>query len=41
MDFEYRYIYLNKSYLSFHRRYFRNQAIKQSETTIACGGHVC
>jgi hypothetical protein len=27
MHFEYRYLYLNKSYLSFHRRYFRNQPI--------------
>ena len=28
MHFEYRYLYLNKSYLSFHRRYFRNQPIR-------------
>jgi hypothetical protein len=27
MHFEYRYLYLNKSYLSFNRRYFRNQPI--------------
>ena len=27
MHFEYRYLYLSKSYLSFHRRYFRNQPI--------------
>jgi Zn-finger protein len=25
MHFEYRYLYLSKSYLSFHRRHFRNQ----------------
>jgi hypothetical protein len=28
MHFEYRYLYLNKSYLSFNRRYFRNQQIR-------------
>jgi hypothetical protein len=28
MHFEYRYLYLNKSYISFHRRYFRNQPIR-------------
>ena len=27
MHFEYRYLYLNKSYLSFNRRYFRNRPI--------------
>jgi hypothetical protein len=27
MHFEYRYLYLNKSYLSFHRIYFRNEPI--------------
>ena len=27
MHFEYRYLYLNKSYLSFNRRNFRNQPI--------------
>ena len=92
IQFEYRYLYLNKSYLSFNRgrRFFRNQPIRnknwlwrqclltnrdkmsnfyrgpsidasyqvsvhlakwfqrrrfkkigQSETIIACGGHVC
>ena len=28
MHFQYRYLYLNKTYLSFHRRYFRNQPIR-------------
>ena len=28
MHFEYRYLYINKSYVSFHRRYFRNQPIR-------------
>ena len=28
MHFEYRYLYLNKSYLSFNRDFFRNQPIR-------------
>ena len=35
MHFEYRYLYLNKSYLSFNRRYFRNQPIKKQELPVA------
>jgi hypothetical protein len=31
-------IYINKSYLSFNRDFLE---INQSETKIACGGHVC
>ena len=34
MHFEYRYLYLNKSYLSFNRRYFRNQPIKKQELPV-------
>jgi hypothetical protein len=34
------YIYLNKSYLSFNRGEDILE-INQSETRIACGGHVC
>jgi hypothetical protein len=30
---------LGKSYLSFNREFFLE--IDQSETRIACGGHVC
>ena len=37
--FEYRYLYLNKSYLSFMREDILE--INQSETRIACGCHVC
>ena len=39
LHFEYRYLYLNKSYLSFNREDILE--INQSETRIACGGHVC
>jgi hypothetical protein len=34
------YLYLNKSYLSFNRGEDFLE-INQSETRIACGGHVC
>jgi hypothetical protein len=34
------YIYLNKTYLSFNRGEDILE-INQSETRIACGGHVC
>jgi hypothetical protein len=39
VHFEYRYLYLNKSYLSFNREDILE--INQSETRMACGGHVC
>jgi hypothetical protein len=34
-----RYLYLNKSYLSFNREDILE--INQSATWIACGSHVC
>ena len=40
LHFEYRCLYLNKSYLSFNRKEDFLE-INQSETRIACGGHVC
>jgi hypothetical protein len=38
LHFEYRCLYLNKSYLSFNRKEDFLE-INQSETRIACGGH--
>jgi hypothetical protein len=37
---QFRYLYSNKSYLSFYRGEDFLE-INQSETRIACGGHVC
>jgi hypothetical protein len=39
LHFEYRYLYLNKGYLSFNREDILE--LNQSEPRIACGGHVC
>jgi len=37
LHFEYRYLYLNKSYLSFNRGFFRNQLIRNKN----CLWHPC
>jgi hypothetical protein len=37
---QFRYLYLNKSYLSFNRKEDFLE-INQSETRITCGDHVC